>query len=67
MANASKRYPYVVEIYVEPVDNWFSMGAFKTFDEAEHHLAFVNKRVEEPLRVRDFRSGDVLVEMEIKQ
>ena len=60
MANASRRYPFVVEIYVEQVDNWFSMGAFKTYDEAEHHLAFVRKKVTEPLRVRDFRTDEVL-------
>ena len=57
MAKPSKRYPWVLEVYVPALDKWYDVEAFRDKDEAEMQAQLKRKRdTEVKLRVTEYRS-----------
>ena len=57
MAKPSKRYPWVLEVYVPALDKWYDVEAFRDKDEAEMQAQLKRKRDPEvKLRVTEYRS-----------
>jgi len=55
MANPSKRYPWMTEMYVERLEKWFPMEGFRDEDEAIDTMNRVKRRDPDiQVRVRNF-------------